>query len=421
MPLGLQHRLRSVSGDSEAKVRATLSHASNERSVREWSLDGREGCQALGLDIDPMCSSPMTSATSKNSRAGNDRSAPTVHEYEPMLVMGLTPSGESNMAIEEAADRTVDPEEEHFKDSIYDLTIQYFCQIAERGADTAGLLNLISVLVLQAVNLTMQLFILKQVHTLIAQPAEVYAQQLYATFTEVCYAVEPGADPAALLYSHEVAERFNDWDEEVLKTQLCQFPLASPQFFVMILLVWTFFLAHELKDTLALAYHMSLLERPRQGERVVVEDCGENRMITHLNLPLKLAIMGLVLLPKLFIASFLWLIGAGWLTSTMGIDNVLLNALALTFICDLDELIFATCVSSEAKVTLSRTTLLLPPKPEEKPVWNISESMGTLFCCVIVSSIYMYKLQDAIPDYRGDLEAVCENHNHLAVAMRGAR
>jgi hypothetical protein len=254
---------------------------------------------------------------------------------------------------------------------------------------------------------------------LIAQPAQVHAQQLYAAFTEVCYGVEPDADATALIYSHEVEERFSDWDEAVVKDQLCSYPLASPRFFVMILLVWTFFLAHELKDTLALAYHMILLERPRQGDWVCVEDCGENRLVTRLNGPLKVAIMGLVLMPKLFIASFLWLIGAGWLTSTMGIDNVLLNALALTFICDLDELIFATCVSSETKLTLSRTTLLLPPKLQERPVWNLSEAMGTFLGCVVVAYIYMYRLQNAIPNYRGDLESVCKQHHH--VAMRSAR
>merc|ERR1712023_598377 len=93
----------------------------------------------------------------------------------------------------------------------------------------------------------------------------------------------------------------------------------------------------------------------------------------------------IVFLPKLAIAVVLWYIGAGWLTATTGIDNLVLNSLALTFICEVDELIFRTCISEVAKSCLEKTKLPLPSFRYTPDIRVPAETISTCMACVAVA------------------------------------
>lgn len=297
----------------------------------------------------------------------------------------------------------------NFNASIYDLTVQNSCTVAHSYADRVGVSNLVMVLVLQILNLYMQFNILMEVEALIARPAMAHAQHLYREFTEQCY----GTDPESYVYSHEVETHFQAWEDQG-KAELCAFPMTSPQFFIIILLIWTFFLWHELKQTAYFSYHLLKLERPATG-RVTFLEQGDSFLITHVGLFLKAWITISVLLPKFGIAFLLWYIGARWLTATAGIDNLVLNSLALTFICELDELIFRTCVSETTKACLEKTKLPLPPQSYSPSIWGSLEMLGTVLGCVVLALYYVFHLQDVIPDYRWDLAHICRSAHIDAV------
>merc|ERR1711982_324305 len=154
--------------------------------------------------------------------------------------------------------------------------------------------------------------------------------------------------------------------------------------------IWTFYLMHELKQTLYFWWQIVSLEQPGGDRKVAILSHSENFIITHMGLCLKAWVTVIVFLPKLGIAVLLWYIGAGWLTATAGIDNLVLNSLALTFICEVDELIYRTCTSEVAKSCLEKTKLPLPSFRYTPTYWVPVETLSTCFVCIAFASLYLF-------------------------------
>lgn len=110
--------------------------------------------------------------------------------------------------------------------SIYDLTVQYSCLAVHPYGGKAGMCSLITVLILEILNVCVQMSILLEVDKKIAVPAKAHAENLYELFTSTCY----GASDGPLVYSVEVEENFKQWDDHTEKHELCQFPLTAPYF-----------------------------------------------------------------------------------------------------------------------------------------------------------------------------------------------
>lgn len=169
---------------------------------------------------------------------------------------------------------------------------------------------------------------------------------------------------------------------------------------------------HELKQTIYFWGHTMKLPTPSASDdgRVTFLYHEDNFIITHMGCALKIWTTVTVFLPKLVIAIVLWYIGAGWLTATEGIDNLVLNSLALTFICEVDELMFRACISEVAKSCLAKTKLPLPCFKYTPTIWLPAETLTTCISCIALAYGYMYYLQDAIPDFRWDLTTMCLTH-----------
>merc|ERR1740121_3595582 len=118
-------------------------------------------------------------------------------------------------------------------------------------------------------------------------------------------------DSQPYVYSADVEVRFEAWDTK-LKEELCRYPLTSPGFFVIILVIWTCFLGHELKQTVYFAWHTLTLGKPSQGRLTLLENADGNVIITHLGGQVKAWIAVVVFLPKFVIAVILWYVGARW-------------------------------------------------------------------------------------------------------------
>mmetsp|Transcript_60441 Transcript_60441/g.141355 ORF Transcript_60441/g.141355 Transcript_60441/m.141355 type:complete len:380 (-) Transcript_60441:182-1321(-) len=373
MPMqGLRPRIRSVSGDSEADLVALgETQASTPRSASVKQRD--------------LLSSPLA-------------------EVDPG-------------AIQIDADEFRDLNEVlSFNASIYDLTIQYSCLACtscSAAQEPTVLLNLTLFLALQVGNVFLQMFLLFEIEFLIAFPAMEHARHLYGMFTEHCYG-DALADSR-----QEVEMMFESWDGTA-KTELCQFPLTNPTFFFMVILIWTFFLGHELKQTVYFFAHTMRLQRPLEGSVYILDHQDQNQfVITHMSALLKFWIAFIVFLPKLIIAVVLWYIGARWLTATPGVDNLMLNSLALTFICELDELIFRTCTSENVKACLERTKLPMAPLPAGPSRASAIETAITVVFCFALAFLYLTHFQTAIPDYRWDLADLCRGHQRAILSLAG--
>ncbi|OLP97795.1 hypothetical protein AK812_SmicGene19831 [Symbiodinium microadriaticum] len=304
-----------------------------------------------------------------------------------------------------------------FNASIYDLTIQYSCLACTgcgEGQDATVLLNLVLFLGLQVGNVFLQMFLLFEIEFLIAFPAMEHARDLYDRFTDHCYG------EGLMDSSEDVGVLFQSWDGTA-KAELCQFPLTNPTFFFMVILIWTFFLGHELKQTVYFFWHTLRLHRPTEGCVCIVDHQDQSQfVITHMSGLLKFWIALIVFLPKFIIAIVLWYIGARWLTATPGVDNLMLNSLALTFICELDELIFRTCTSENIKACLERTKLPMAPLPAGPSKAGAIETAFTVVGCFALAFLYLTHFQTAIPEYRWDLAGLCRGHHRTVLNLISA-
>lgn len=297
-----------------------------------------------------------------------------------------------------------------FNGSVYDLTIQYSCMAVHPTlGSNGGMRTLIMVLFLQLLNLWLQVTMLVEVRNLITVPAMWKAKDLYNRFTEQCYGLDESE--GGYVYSEQVLDNFHVW-EEPSKWELCQLPLTSPNFYFLILLIWTFFLVYELKQSVQFAGHTLRLEKPHTGKVMFIELDG-NFIISHMSNGLKAWICATVFAPRILIAVCLWIVGACWLTATSGFENLVLNALALTFITELDELIYRACTSESMKRCLEMTKLPLPAFSYAPTASGPCETLITCASCIGLTLIYIYYLQEAIPNYRWDLPEFCNGSGAL--------
>merc|ERR1712187_673559 len=69
---------------------------------------------------------------------------------------------------------------------------------------------------------------------------------------------------------------------------------------------------------------------------------------------------GVILIPKAFIAIVLWWLGCCWLTATNSFESLVLNAAALAFVTNMDEMFYLALTSVEVKEETVRTQIRLP-------------------------------------------------------------
>jgi hypothetical protein len=183
------------------------------------------------------------------------------------------------------------------------------------------------------------------------------------------YVVLPNVDSARQLYKkfHEEVfdesgpdsfdeERWNAWKEnsEDDYLALCQLPLSNPWFQCLILWLWTITI---MQDFLANWKNAKVVLNLRTGGTMSAEE----DTITTITTEARIACV-IVCVVRAGISLFLLLEGFLWLSSTTSFEDLILNAVALAFILDVDGFLYS---------------FGLPPKMRESlanvPVADLSE------------------------------------------------
>merc|ERR1711879_452680 len=86
------------------------------------------------------------------------------------------------------------------------------------------------------------------------------------------------------------------------------------------------------------------------------------------SLKVKALVFGVILIPKAFIAIVLWWLGCCWLTATNSFESLVLNAAALAFVTNMDEMFYLALTSVEVKEETVRTQIRLPVATTENPI-----------------------------------------------------
>merc|ERR1712113_1337589 len=147
----------------------------------------------------------------------------------------------------------------------------------------------------------------------------------------------------------------------------------------------------------------------------------------------KFFVLVFVLLPKLVIGCLLWWLGARWLAATPDFQDLVLNAIALEFVTDLDELMYEVALPKGVMGLVDLYKVARPHDeriPEDMDSEKLSEvnqkllcqrmvhMLGSIACVTVLPLVWMYDMQQVIPVYRWDVHAVCEAVDPIALHAR---
>uniref|UniRef100_A0A7S2HKQ7 Uncharacterized protein n=1 Tax=Alexandrium andersonii TaxID=327968 RepID=A0A7S2HKQ7_9DINO len=201
-------------------------------------------------------------------------------------------------------------------------------------------------------------------------------------------------------------------------SEVCEIPLSHPYYLACILLVWVFTCQVELRTIFETSYRLFYATPTVAGLGDVLKDQWNDHAhnVQGLTAGLKFFIAVFVQIPRVCtLLSLLWL-GCRWLTATIGLDEVLLNGLALEFMVLLKDLLYNVCISHRNKFETER--LFIKPFRDvnkagfctffDSQVWGVMS--------VIFVWCYVFHMQQVLPDYRWDVQDLCSKHLMTLVA-----
>lgn len=239
---------------------------------------------------------------------------------------------------------------------------------------------------------------------------------------------------------------FNDdlWGSFEHKASLCEAAMSQAPFLCTMLMLWTLRILIEVKEVLLLAkdlwdipslpdgcgladmtindFDISSTDITDRTSRITEgpQDKPANRIIA-LTRGVRFSLYAFVVLPRLGIALYLLVMGCQWLSSTEGLQDLILNALAMEFIFDIDELIFEALFPKLVRDVLEASQLEIIE--DTKHSWNDRLVPGIFFNLLCgslatgwVLSYYFY-LEQVLPNYGYDLKSLCYDYfaeeNHM--------
>mmetsp|Transcript_65875 Transcript_65875/g.121428 ORF Transcript_65875/g.121428 Transcript_65875/m.121428 type:complete len:373 (-) Transcript_65875:108-1226(-) len=223
-------------------------------------------------------------------------------------------------------------------------------------------------------------------------------------------------------------ETFNDEKWKVWTgpyMELCNLAMSKMSFTVVILFMWSGRMVQEVRDIIGLVQDLcrvvSLPKGAVYGDAMQVEDGedGKQYSVVAMGCCTRLAIFGLVIIPKCIICVILLLIGSRWLVATESYADLILNALALEFVIGTDELVYEAFSPNMLKKAVESTKFCqLRPADEDKEEEDednfihvfcaYGRSLGMMAGCLLWVWLYMQYFQQVIPGYPHDIAPHCE-------------
>lgn len=221
------------------------------------------------------------------------------------------------------------------------------------------------------------------------------------------YLAFPGIDEAKI--------RFNKLGHDD-KFDICRIPFSQPVFFMAILFVWTLTCVAELKaafyeflKVILDTYTVSSMSKA--CERYNPDDPND---LTIVGLPcfMKVLLTVIIFVPRVCISCLLLWMGCRFLMGTVDFSNLVLNACALAFLLDLRSYIYLAVTPIRNKLDLERThiqPITRIPKMHKsgKEICGLMSALWYFLLSAAWVLLYMYKLQDVLPQYKWDVHEVC--------------
>jgi len=221
------------------------------------------------------------------------------------------------------------------------------------------LVRLGSSLGLMAVNLALQFTLLKYISSYVVEPAVRGVQLKYQHFHATVF------DPNG---------HINDeaWADYEFKSDVCEITMADSIFYYIILLLWTLRILEELRKIHSFMEEVITIKTCDSAEEQLEftdtdnPELGGRCLITSLTRSMKVGLLSLVAIPRLIIAIYLLVLGCRWLSASANFGDMVLNALALVFVTDIDEALYDSVLPAALKKQIADTNWFFVEEPKQK-------------------------------------------------------
>lgn len=206
------------------------------------------------------------------------------------------------------------------------------------------------------------------------------------------------------------------WQAFPFRAYMCQAAISKELFLSAVLFFWTARMIVELRGCDRLYRHvwnLPVMPHDAASNEMVHETTNADEEDLHevvgLTCFTRFILFAVILIPKLMICLALLWLGCRWLTSTESFDDLILNALALEFILNVDELIFECFCPARMTKYIDQVKIAIPKIPTTKQeesralVMDYVRSMGYLAFCFAWVYSYLTYLQSVLPDFKQDI------------------
>lgn len=255
-------------------------------------------------------------------------------------------------------------------------------------------------------NLICQGLILFYIYIFVVQPAVRHVQQMYKKFHKENFDAHGNLDDAA-------------WVEYDDRKNICQITMSSREFYYGILLLWGLLMMMELRSCQRVASDIwgikSVQRRDEMLEYVNTHDfeLGGRCLIVGLTRGMRAAVLLLVCLPRALIGICLFYFGLEWLSASASFADMTLNAMALEFVKNIDEILYEAILPLQLRNQIAETNMFQIEKRKTKRDVDRSEWRSYRGTCIWLAlmfgalGIYANAAQTVLPFDLSELKALC--------------
>jgi len=223
-------------------------------------------------------------------------------------------------------------------------------------------------------------------------------QGLLVLFTKF-YIVDPAQGQMSVNQIYFQQKYGDNWNMEVMQEALashdetakvmCESPSSDLRFLYVIIFCWVVVVMQDLRSSVEFSLTIFCLPTTQEGEQMLDDDDpAEGTVIKSVTLPVRLAVVLFVAVPKFLIGVLLLHYGTLWLIACSGFMDLVLNAVALAFIVEFSALLFSTFLSANMQGKVQGTQFKHTPSGGEAS-WSaiFTQAWNGYMSCVIMLAI----------------------------------
>lgn len=260
---------------------------------------------------------------------------------------------------------------------------------------------------IMAANLVFQCLILWYIYIFVVEPAVRDVQELYHDFRTMNF-----DDHGRLLG--------DVWEEYGRKEEVCQITMSSRAFYYAVLLLWALLMMMELRSVQRVTMDIWELRSVSSTAEMLFHvnddevELGGKCLVIGLTPSIRAAVIGLVCIPRFIIAILLLGLGCQWLSSSASFSDMTLNAMALEFVKNIDEILYEAILPRQLKQQIADTNVFrIQPrylkKDVDKAEWGaFRRTLGWIAFMTAFLAVFGQMVQTVLPMDLTELSEICK-------------